>query len=93
MRSLYIVREKLNPSLQVELTAFYEQPEWTVTQRWSSRCTWKHSDPAIDECGDLPQEGEIVVIQANQIVILDKDTPILKMLLISGNIDNYESAN
>ena len=75
---------------QYALTGFFQQPQWTVTQRWSSRCTWKHSDPTTDECGELPKEGEFVVIQENQVVILDTDTPILEMLLIIGNIETYE---
>lgn len=35
--------------------------------------------------GTLPEEGEMVVIQENQTILLDVSTPILGMLLIQGN--------
>lgn len=34
--------------------------------------------------GTLPEEGEMVVIQENQTILLDVSTPILGMLLIQG---------
>ncbi|KAI0230284.1 Fibrocystin-L [Lamellibrachia satsuma] len=43
---------------------------------WSSKETWGGLDP--------PEEGSLVVIPAGKTVMLDVDTPVLKMLLIQG---------
>ncbi|XP_067947416.1 fibrocystin-L-like [Watersipora subatra] len=43
---------------------------------WSSRFTWGGYP--------LPAEGEIVVVRSGQTLLLDMDTPILKVLLIQG---------
>lgn len=52
--------------------------DFTFIDVWSSRSTWGNNDP--------PGKGEFVVIGKGQKVLLDTDTPILKMLLIQGNI-------
>lgn len=43
---------------------------------WSSNFTWGGKSP--------PEEGSLVVITKGQTVLLDQNTPILKMLLIQG---------
>lgn len=50
---------------------------------WSSPFTWGGADP--------PEEGTLVVIQKGQTVLLDQDTPILKMILIQGETKYSES--
>ncbi|XP_021358207.1 fibrocystin-L-like [Mizuhopecten yessoensis] len=45
---------------------------------WSSAYTWGGTDLG------LPTAGDIVVIQKGQTILLDTDTPVLKMLLIQG---------
>ncbi|CAH8562789.1 unnamed protein product [Schistosoma turkestanicum] len=44
--------------------------------RWSSPFTWNNQP--------IPVENDFVVINANQSIMLDMDTPILSMLLING---------
>ncbi|XP_048254094.1 fibrocystin-L-like [Haliotis rufescens] len=43
---------------------------------WSSKYTWGGLDP--------PTKGDLVVVPKGQILLLDTDTPILKMLIIQG---------
>lgn len=43
---------------------------------WSSQYTWGGNPP--------PQEGEFVVVPASQTLLIDEDTPVLKMILIQG---------
>ncbi|XP_046549966.1 LOW QUALITY PROTEIN: fibrocystin-L-like [Haliotis rubra] len=43
---------------------------------WSAKATWGGNDP--------PGVGELVVVPKGQILLLDTDTPVLKMLLIQG---------
>ncbi|XP_041477742.1 fibrocystin-L-like isoform X1 [Lytechinus variegatus] len=43
---------------------------------WSSRFTWGGNDP--------PEEGTFVTIPTGQTILLDMDTPVLKILLIAG---------
>ena len=45
---------------------------------WSSRFTWG----GLAE--NKPVEGDFVVIKEGQTILLDENTPILKMLLIQG---------
>ena len=56
-------------------------PQFYYVDVWSSRFTW----------GGLlenkPVEGDFVVIKEGQTVLLDEDTPILKMLLIQGKLN------
>ena len=47
---------------------------------WSSRYTWGRHGSG----GPLPQEGQIVVVPENETLLLDINTPKLKMLLIDG---------
>ncbi|CAH8626270.1 unnamed protein product [Schistosoma guineensis] len=44
--------------------------------RWSSQFTWNNQP--------IPVENDFVVINANQNIMLDVDTPVLSMLLING---------
>ena len=43
---------------------------------WSSRYTWDN--------GPLPTEGQTVVVPEYETLLLDMDTPILKLLHIKG---------
>ncbi|XP_048254422.1 fibrocystin-L-like isoform X3 [Haliotis rufescens] len=43
---------------------------------WSAKATWGGKDP--------PGAGELVVVPKGQILLLDTNTPVLKMLLIQG---------
>ena len=48
---------------------------------WSSRFTWGGLDP--------PGEGDFVVIPSDMTVLLDTNTPVLKILLIQGNVYRF----
>lgn len=50
--------------------------EFWYVDLWSSNFTWGG--------GPLPREGDFVVIQRDQTVVLDTQTPVLSFLLISG---------
>ncbi|CAL8088348.1 unnamed protein product [Calicophoron daubneyi] len=49
---------------------------YEYVDRWSSPFTWGN--------GPLPVEGDIVVVQAGQTLMLDQSTPVLTLLLING---------
>ncbi len=51
---------------------------------WSSKSTWGGKDP--------PAKGEMVVVPKGQILLLDTNTPVLKMLLIKG-IESMNQCN
>ena len=51
---------------------------WYI-DRWSSPYTWGCTD---NSC--LPQEGEIIVIPAGQVILLDITTPVLAVLIVDG---------
>ena len=53
--------------------------EFWYVDRWSSPYTWGCTD---DSC--KPQAGEIIVIPAGQVILLDETTPVLKVLIIDG---------
>ena len=53
--------------------------EFWYIDRWSSPYTWGCDD---DSC--KPQAGEIIVIPAGQVILLDESTPKLAVLLIDG---------
>ncbi|XP_061597205.1 fibrocystin-L-like isoform X1 [Cololabis saira] len=52
---------------------------------WSSRFTWGGLDP--------PEKGSFAVITEGQTVLLDTDTPVLKMLLIQGGTLVFDEAD
>ncbi|XP_067951959.1 fibrocystin-L-like, partial [Watersipora subatra] len=52
---------------------------------WSSRFTWGGYP--------LPAKGEIVVVRSGQTLLLDMDTPILKVLLIQGGKLVFDEKN
>ena len=47
--------------------------------RWSSRYSWGRS-------GMLPVDGEMIVVPAGQSLLVDLNTPLIKMLLIQGRV-------
>ena len=55
--------------------------EFGYVDLWSSRFTWGGEAP--------PEEGSMVVISSGQTVLLDTDTPVLKLLLIRGGMSIY----
>ena len=56
--------------------AALDNADFEYIDQWSSPWTWGG--------GPLPIEGDLVVIREGQTVLLDTDTPVLKMLLIQG---------
>ena len=56
--------------------ALQKHADFEYIDLWSSPYTWGG--------GPLPMEGDFVVIKEGQTVLLDTDTPVLKMLLIQG---------
>ncbi|CAL1525941.1 unnamed protein product, partial [Lymnaea stagnalis] len=52
---------------------------------WSNRYTWGGGPP--------PLEGDFVVIPAGKTILLDTNTPVLKMLLIQGGELKFDSAS
>ena len=58
--------------------ALQDNADFTYIDLWSSVWTWGG--------GPLPVEGDLVVIPKGQTVLLDTDTPVLKMLLIQGKM-------
>ncbi|ELK08600.1 Fibrocystin-L [Pteropus alecto] len=52
---------------------------------WSSNFSWGGKSP--------PEEGSLVVIAKGQTILLDQNTPILKMLLIQGGMLIFDEAD
>lgn len=50
--------------------------DFLYVDTWSSNSSWGGKSP--------PEEGSLVVITKGQTILLDQNTPILKMLLIQG---------
>ncbi|XP_061189118.1 fibrocystin-L-like [Saccostrea echinata] len=65
-------------ALQVATNGIADQTNaaFSYLDVWSSPTTWVG--------GTLPEEGEMVVIQEQQTILLDVSTPVLGMLLIQG---------
>ncbi|KAH9519161.1 Fibrocystin-L, partial [Bulinus truncatus] len=59
--------------------------EFEYIDVWSSHYTWGGEPP--------PGEGEFVIIPANQTILLDTNTSVLKMLLIQGGHLIFDEAN
>ena len=62
--------------------------QWRYADLWSSEFTW---GAVLDENGvemysggGKPKGRDVVSIPSGQTVVLDEDTPTLKMLLING---------
>ena len=55
------------------------QIRFQYIDRWSSPYTW-------GEEGQLPKEGDSVLIQKGQIVFLDINTPVLNLILVEGEL-------
>ncbi|XP_077992871.1 fibrocystin-L-like [Glandiceps talaboti] len=56
--------------------ATQDDADYYYVDVWSSIYTWGGLDP--------PVEGDFVIVPAGQTLVLDTDTPVLKMLLIEG---------
>ena len=55
--------------------------DFEYIDRWSSNATWGGLPP--------PTAGDIAVINKNQTILLDIDTPVLKVLIIRGKLFLY----
>ena len=53
-----------------------DNADFLYVDAWSSNFSWGGALP--------PEEGSLVVITKGQTILLDQNTPILKMLLIQG---------
>ncbi|XP_035685638.1 fibrocystin-L-like [Branchiostoma floridae] len=58
--------------------ATQDNADFYYVDRWSSVYTWGGGEAG------LPVEGDLVIVHEGQTLLLDIDTPILKMLLIQG---------
>ncbi|KAK0070514.1 fibrocystin-L [Biomphalaria pfeifferi] len=70
---------RLNQGLSKQISAAFQ-----YIDLWSSPSTWGGESP--------PADGDFVVIPANQIILLDTNTTVLKMLLIQGQLI-FDEAN
>ena len=52
---------------------------------WSSPSTW------LD--GLLPVEGDMIVVPEGETLLIDIDTPVIKMLLINGKYSNHQNTS
>ncbi|XP_025306879.3 fibrocystin-L isoform X3 [Canis lupus dingo] len=62
-----------------------DDPDFLYVDAWSSNFSWGGKSP--------PEEGSLVVITKGQTVLLDQNTPILKMLLIQGGTLIFDEAD
>ncbi|XP_070248855.1 fibrocystin-L [Myotis yumanensis] len=62
-----------------------EKAVFLYVDAWSSNCSWGGEA--------TPEEGSLVVIPKGQTVLLDQNTPILKMLLIQGGTLIFDEAD
>ena len=51
---------------------------------WSSEATWGGNP--------LPVQGDLVVVPEGETLLIDMDTPVIKMLLINGKYSNHQNA-
>ncbi|CAH1247131.1 PKHD1L1 [Branchiostoma lanceolatum] len=58
--------------------ATQDNADFYYVDRWSSVYTWGGDEAA------LPAEGDFIIVEEGQTLLLDTDTPVLKMLLIDG---------
>ncbi|XP_070541075.1 fibrocystin-L-like [Ptychodera flava] len=65
--------------------ATQDDADYFYVDVWSSRYTWGGYDP--------PVAGDFVIIPAGQTLVLDVDTPVLKMLLIEGGSVIFDDAD
>lgn len=71
------LKTKINLQIRDYGMASQENADFEYIDVWSSIWTWGGTS--------LPIEGDIAVIRSGQTVLLDTDTPVLKILLIQGN--------
>ncbi|XP_044933989.1 fibrocystin-L [Mustela putorius furo] len=62
-----------------------DDSDFLYVDAWSSNFSWGGKSP--------PEEGSLVVITKGQTVLLDQNTPILKMLLIQGGTLIFDEAD
>ncbi|XP_078617899.1 fibrocystin-L-like [Branchiostoma floridae x Branchiostoma japonicum] len=69
-------KTKVRVAVNAQGIATQDNADYWYIDRWSSVFTWGG--------GPLPEAGDFVVVPAGQTLLLDTDTPVLKMLLIEG---------
>uniref|UniRef100_A0A673UX60 Fibrocystin-L n=1 Tax=Suricata suricatta TaxID=37032 RepID=A0A673UX60_SURSU len=62
-----------------------DDADFLYVDAWSSNFSWGGNSP--------PEEGALVVITKGQTILLDQNTPILKMLLIQGGTLIFDEAD
>ncbi|XP_045661731.1 fibrocystin-L isoform X1 [Ursus americanus] len=62
-----------------------DDSDFLYVDAWSSNFSWGGKSP--------PEEGSLVVITKGQTILLDQNTPILKMLLIQGGTLIFDEAD
>ncbi|XP_004431348.1 PREDICTED: fibrocystin-L [Ceratotherium simum simum] len=62
-----------------------DNADFLYVDAWSSNFSWEGGSP--------PEEGSLVVITKGQTILLDQNTPILKMLLIQGGTLIFDEAD
>ncbi|XP_019323389.2 fibrocystin-L isoform X1 [Panthera pardus] len=62
-----------------------DDADFLYVDAWSSNFSWGGKSP--------PEEGSLVVITKGQTILLDQNTPILKMLLIQGGTLIFDEAD
>ncbi|TKC41541.1 hypothetical protein EI555_014575, partial [Monodon monoceros] len=62
-----------------------DNADFLYVDAWSSNFSWGGASP--------PEEGSLVVITKGQTILLDQNTPILKMLLIQGGTLIFDEAD
>ncbi|XP_066271366.1 fibrocystin-L-like [Branchiostoma lanceolatum] len=69
-------KSKVRAAVGDQGIATQDNADYWYIDRWSSVFTWGG--------GPLPEAGDFVVVPAGQTLLLDTDTPVLKVLLIEG---------
>jgi len=76
------------PGTAIVSGATPEDTQFWYIDRWSSPYTWGCTD---DTC--KPVEGDIVVVPAGQVILLDESTPILAVLIVDGGQFIWDDAD
>ncbi|XP_019623376.1 PREDICTED: fibrocystin-L-like [Branchiostoma belcheri] len=78
-------KTKVRVAVDDQGIATQDDADYWYIDRWSSVFTWGG--------GPLPEAGDFVIVPAGQTLLLDTDTPVLKMLLIEGGELIFDEQN